>query len=324
MANKATGNLVLGFAFALLILGTQLANSQASPKSVFIEQFTSRDGVDAEVLSSFRDLFEESFEDTFRNTGVYSVLNRQELEKIVNSSKSEILVTSMEQIDADTKARLRLAKADGVIFGRVIDDKESGEVVVSAKLQSFDSVLQWNKSVTMKRGLIHDRASRKAAMVELVKSVATASRGEFGTEISELEADITLQEDGGPSRPIHIVVTHDVGVATYTATLLSSPMTTGGPTYLRGTLSPDGRVLEFKSALAGTRIVDFDGKVLTTVSGEMALNLKRIPNPSDDSSQSGDLTGAISLTGAVYGTRSQTTLTGHLRGSYKASMAIRN
>lgn len=321
MANNTAANIVPRFLLALVIMGISSASSQASPKNVFIEQFTSRDEIDAEVLSSFRDLFEESFEDAFRNTGIYTVLNRQELEKILNGSKTEILVTSMEQIDADTKARLKLAKADGVIFGRVIDDKDSGEVVVSAKLQSFDSVLLWNKSVTMKRGLIHDRASRKAAMGELVKSVAAASRGEFGNEISHLEADIILQEDGGPSVQGRIFVTHDVGVATYTATLQGI---SSGPTYLGGTLSQDGRALEFKSALAGTQVVDLHGRLLTTVSGEMTLNLKRIPDPSDDSSQSGDLTGSISLTGTVYRTGSQATLTGRILGSYKAAMAIKN
>ncbi len=59
-------------------------------------------------------------------------------------------------------------KAEGVIFGEVTDDKESGEIIVTATLESFDSVKHWKRFASMKRGLLRDNSSRQNAVNQLI------------------------------------------------------------------------------------------------------------------------------------------------------------
>jgi hypothetical protein len=122
------------------------------------------------------------------------------IDKILAESQNEAALTSIDDLSATAKSRLKVAKADGVIFGAVADDKDSGEVVVSVKLQCFESVLFWTESVTIKRGLIHDRSSRKAAMEQLVHAIPGSAKTGSGTGQSGVEAGDTAAPatSGGP------------------------------------------------------------------------------------------------------------------------------
>lgn len=151
------------------------------PTNVYIAPFTSRSGIDKDVLSSLRDQFEESFEQTFGSKGAYEILNRQTVEKILAEAGNEEALTSVGEIKPKAEDDLRLAKANGVIFGEVTDDKVSGEVIVSVKLQSFDSHFFWNHSVAMTRGKIYDFSSRKAAMEQLVASIDAPLKAATGS-----------------------------------------------------------------------------------------------------------------------------------------------
>jgi hypothetical protein len=148
------------------------ANRPVTPVNVYVAPFTSRDSIDHEILSSLRDLFEESFENAFSSNGTYTVLNREAIERIIAESQNEAALASIDDLTTKARARLKVARADGVIFGAVTDDKDSGEVIVSVKLQNFDSLLFWNRSVSIKRGLIHDRSSRQDAMEQLVRLIS--------------------------------------------------------------------------------------------------------------------------------------------------------
>ena len=161
------------------------------PTNVYIAPFSSHSEIEGNVLSSLRDLFEESFEQTFAGNGTYKVLNRQTVEKILAEANNETVLTSVGELNPKAKDELKLVKADGVIFGEVTDDKDSGEVIVSVKLQSFDSVIFWNHSVTMKRGLIHDYTSRKTAMEQLVASIDGSGKGASETAPAVLNAGPT-------------------------------------------------------------------------------------------------------------------------------------
>ncbi len=157
------------FAVAALQLFPSLhAEPPATSIKVYVAPFVSHGSFDPTVLSSLRDLFEEEFEAEFARTGTYSVLNRDTVEHILSEARNEQTITSIDQLNAKERQGLTLEKADGFIFGTVTDDKLSGDVVVSVKLQKFNSELVWNVSTSIRHGFIYDQGSRKTAMKNMV------------------------------------------------------------------------------------------------------------------------------------------------------------
>jgi hypothetical protein len=315
MANKTFLFLVLTMFVGSASAQRQSVKPSGVPVNVYVSPFTSRSRIDDEVLASFRDLFEEAFGTAFSHDGTYKVLNRQVIQQIVAEAQNETgLITSVDELNPKVKANLRLAKADGFIFGEVTDDKDSGEVIVDVRLQSFDSVLWWNKSVSIKRGLIHDRSSRKEAMEKLVRSIDASLKADSGIGLVELDADVTLQPQGAPSMTVHIVITPDAGQMSYTARVAN------GPTFTKGTLSIDGKTFNFNSVRAGDMYA-LESSVYRASSGQLTVTLSRTPNPSDDSQESGSVSGVFTLVSTpafsiVQGTQTLT-LTGRVLGTYK-------
>jgi hypothetical protein len=171
----------LAFFFAVVVLlrpaacQTPKSRRLETPHNIYIAPFTSRDSISPKLLDSFRDLFEESFERVLARDGAYTVLNRETIEKVLAEAKYETALTSVEQLNSTLKGRLRIANADGFVFGEVTDDKDSGDIIIAAKLQGFDSILYWSESVTMKRSHLNDRSDRKDAIDQLVRSIGGSS-----------------------------------------------------------------------------------------------------------------------------------------------------
>jgi hypothetical protein len=306
--------IILALAFFTLSAAARASPTERSemPVNVYVAPFISRNVIDAEVLSSFRDLFEEAFGAAFTHTGVYKVLNREIIEKIVAESQNEAGLASVDELNSRVKARLRVATADGFIFGEVTDDKDSGEVIVEVKLQSFDSVLWWNKSVSIKRGLIRDRSSRKAAMEQLVKAIDAFLKPESGMSLAQLDADVTLQPQGSPSVAVHMVITPDADKTTYTARIAN------GPTYINGALAKDLKTFEFSSVKAGG-MYSLDGRAYKTSGGQLQLTLNRTLDLSDEGQASGNISGVFALTSVGYPRGGEETQNGQIVGTFKES-----
>ncbi len=131
------------------------------PTSVYVSEFVSRSISDKALLVSFTDLFETQLV----NSGRYKVLNRRNLHRILDESKNESYVASMRDVSAQARTRIStLEGANGLIFGEVADDADSGDVSITVTLESFDAVIHWKRSTSMKRGLVRDLASRRAAI----------------------------------------------------------------------------------------------------------------------------------------------------------------
>ena len=116
------------------------------------------------LLSSFT----EQFEGALMASGSYIVLDRRKVDSLLRESKNEMNL-SLQSLPAAARERIRqLENAQGVVFGQVIDDVDSGEVIITATLEKFDSVKQWQHTVVMKRGLVQDYTQRQQAMNRLV------------------------------------------------------------------------------------------------------------------------------------------------------------
>lgn len=103
------------------------------------------------------------------NAQTFTILNRRNLRSILAESRNEELVRSLEDLPTETRRRIqRFERAEGVIFGELFDDRESGDVIVSVTLETFDAVKRWKHTASLRRGLIHDYASRERVMRALV------------------------------------------------------------------------------------------------------------------------------------------------------------
>lgn len=90
-----------GFATILMrpaLCQTSNAGQSEVPHKVYIAPFTSRDSISPKLLSSFRDLFEELFEQLLARDGAYTVLDRETIEKVLAQAKDEAALTSVEQL----------------------------------------------------------------------------------------------------------------------------------------------------------------------------------------------------------------------------------
>lgn len=155
-----------------------------APRSVYIADFTSRNLADDLILASFTELYESALV----TAGAYKVLNRRTFNQILAAAANEAKVASMSDLSPRAKARLAgVEKADGVIFGEVTDDKESGDIIISATLESFDSVKHWKRFVSMKRGLIRDQSSRRKTMESL------AAEGSESTPPKQIAAGLPVR-----------------------------------------------------------------------------------------------------------------------------------
>ena len=146
--------------------GMSAASLSAKPSRVYVADFTSTTLHDDNLLLSFTDQFETALIDSH----VYTVLNRDHLAKLLRESKSEASLTSLQDISSQVRSRIQhLEAADAVIFGQVTDDLDSGELIITVTLETFDSVKQWKHSKTMKRGLIRDYTERQNVLNKLVE-----------------------------------------------------------------------------------------------------------------------------------------------------------
>lgn len=162
------------------------------PRNVYVSEFVSHSLKDAALLSSFTELFETALV----NSGSYRVLNRRNLQRVLAESQSEAYVASMGDVKSPARAQIaKIEGAQGVVFGEVVDDSESGDVKITVTLESFDSVVVWKHSGLMRRGLLRDGPSRQRAMERLAQDISSEIAIESGTGKRLPEVSI-LQDDG--------------------------------------------------------------------------------------------------------------------------------
>jgi hypothetical protein len=203
-----TGLLACSLVASLAALSTQFAPpapKAEQPSFIYVVSFTSPTIRDTPLLVSFTDLYEEALLASQR----YRIHNRRTVQQILAEAESEAAIQSMN--DLSPKSRHRLAtieKVDGLIFGEVVDDVASGEIVITATLQSFDSTTHWKRRAVMKRGLVMDLASRTVAMQELARSddASRGARREASADPADHGAGGRSRVQDGPGSPVGVGV----------------------------------------------------------------------------------------------------------------------
>ena len=137
---------------------------QGPIKKVYVAEFQAIRGVSPDLLTSFTN----DFELILMEGRQFDVLERRSLDRLVAHARNEMRASTVRELASSTVDLLKRQGAQAVIFGEVDDDKESGEVVIYATLERFDSKKEWKRSVSFRRSLRDDRESRIAALRKLI------------------------------------------------------------------------------------------------------------------------------------------------------------
>ncbi len=155
---------------AALGQGQPLEHEPAKARStVYITNFVSHDSTTSgEVVSRIT----QQFETAFISSKLYTVVDRQQFYRILQEANNE-RYARMNDIQPEKRNKLASTRAaEGVVFGEVLDDSKSGEFIISARLEDFESVVHWQQDTRIKRGLINDDASRNQAINTLLSKIA--------------------------------------------------------------------------------------------------------------------------------------------------------
>jgi len=181
-----------------MVLFTPYFSSGGSLDSVrcYIWDFAMRDGTRSNLT---RQLTVE-FEEKLTRKRICTVLERRNYARLIAHRDNERGILRLEGISKASVDTLKAYDANTVVFGEVYDDINSGSYKVTVTFQNFDNTKNvW--SVSIRRGLINDAASRETAMDDLVKLVADdnnagereANRTKYYLEISKALNEFILR-----------------------------------------------------------------------------------------------------------------------------------
>jgi hypothetical protein len=132
--------------------------------TVYVAKFTSRQPLGEQLLMSFT----SDFETALIGVGSYTVLERREIDQLLDQVRNETALRTIKDLGIDLSRALRTRGATAVIFGNLDDDVGSGECVITVKMEYFDSTIAWQTDTSMRRGTVADRSSRVEAVKHLV------------------------------------------------------------------------------------------------------------------------------------------------------------
>ncbi|MGH9822005.1 MAG: CsgG/HfaB family protein [Blastocatellia bacterium] len=143
------------------------ANAQGAQERVYIWDFTDRDGKQTDLTTRLTAEFEEALS----KAKCYQVLERRQFDRLLAHIKNEKAIIDLNDISKASRVEVRtITNAQIVVFGRVDDDLDSGQVKISVSLQRFDSTKEV-RSIRIPRGQRFDSQSRENAMQQLVQEI---------------------------------------------------------------------------------------------------------------------------------------------------------
>ncbi len=143
------------------------ADDSLSVIRYYVWDFHSPNIDSAELLKSFTDDFEEAL----IKTKIGTALQRRQFEALFQQKEKERRIRNLDAIPRQTLKSLHVLRANVVVFGEVIDDKDSGQLKISVNFESFDSRILAKESILLLRGKRYDAESREDTMDKLVLKV---------------------------------------------------------------------------------------------------------------------------------------------------------
>jgi hypothetical protein len=142
-------------------------NGQGPKERVYIWDFVDNKGQQADLTAWFTSEFEEALS----HANCYQVLERRQFDRLLANIKNEKAIADLNDLSKESQSEIKkITNAQIVVFGKVDDDIESGQIKISVSFQHFDSSKKvW--STRIPRGKRLDPESRENAMKGLVKEI---------------------------------------------------------------------------------------------------------------------------------------------------------
>lgn len=162
---------IILLAVLLSLVFVPWVRGQGSKERVYIWDFVNNDGQQTDLTARITSEFEEALIEA----KCFQVLERRRFDKLLAHIKNEKAIADLNDISRVSQGEVKkITNAQVVVFGRVDDDVDSGQIKISVSFQHFDSSKEV-KSVRIPRGQRLDAESRENAMKKLVKEICDNS-----------------------------------------------------------------------------------------------------------------------------------------------------
>ncbi len=161
-----------------------------SGKTVYVWDFTTRDGETEALTVTLTEVFEEALVKTRQ----CKVLNRRDPDRLIVQKQTEKKIMSLEQVEKPAIDTLKSRQADVVIFGEIYNDPNAGLLKISISAQSFDYIILAKESVFLPLGKKDDPESQEIAMKELVENLFPNQQDITGISPNQLSV---IKRNGG-------------------------------------------------------------------------------------------------------------------------------
>jgi len=215
------------------------AAGERSPTYVWLFSATG-----AEVESLAEPVTEE-FEEAVVKTGCLPIVERRNLPDLQSHQKQEERIEGADSLSPRQRRLLSTASADAVVFGKITDDVQGGQVKIAVTLETLAGVTLANTSVRISRGKRLDAEERERRMADLATEVCSA----LGFKKKDSVANGGHQDSGPGSAPEDATLTARVGNVSYR---IVSVQHTGQELQVWLTATNSGANLEASISLSST------------------------------------------------------------------------
>jgi hypothetical protein len=128
-------------------------------------------GAEVESLS---DTVTEEFEEALVKAGCLPIVQRRNLPELQSHQKQEERIEGADSLSPGQRRLLSTASANAVVFGKITDDIQGGQVKIAVTLETLSGAILANTSVRISRGKRLDADERERRMAELASEVCSA------------------------------------------------------------------------------------------------------------------------------------------------------
>lgn len=176
------------------LLASAVAGRAAEERSPTYVWLFSGAGADAESLANS---VTEEFEEALVKAGCLPIVRRRNLPELESHQKQEARIAGADSLSQLQRRLLSTARADAVVFGKITDDVQGGQVKIAVILETLSGTILANTSVRINRGKRFDAEERERRMAELASEVC----GALGATHNGSEAGQPPSQSRGPSPP---------------------------------------------------------------------------------------------------------------------------
>jgi len=173
-----------------LLAGAAAGRAAGERPPTYVWLFSATGGAESLIES-----VTEEFEEALVKAGCLPIVERRNLPDLQSHQKQEERIEGADALSPRQRRLLSTASAEAVVFGKLTDDIEGGQVKIAVTLETLSGVTLANTSVRISRGKRLDAEERERRMAKLASEVCSALG--FTSKDSELNGDHGSVSDKG-------------------------------------------------------------------------------------------------------------------------------